>query len=316
MISSHFVINEELIAKLETDDFKLMDRFTSMGVFAKAVEAGSFSAAGNLLSMSSQMVGKHVRLLEDHLGVKLINRTTRRQSVTEIGRSYYERVRTILAEVEAAEVLAAETRAIPRGQIRVNAPVTFGAHELANILPAYLAANPQVDVELTLSDRVVGLIDEGYDAVFRVGPLADSSLIARPLRPMTFTVCAAPAYLAAHGHPARPADLENHESLGFMHGNTRDQWRFAGPEGLETVELSYRFLANNGQALLTAALAGLGIMLQPSSLVQGEIEAGRLVRLLPGYEPPSRVMHILYAPDRRITPKLRSFVDFAVARFG
>lgn len=287
-----------------------------MGVFVKAVETGSFSAAGGALSMSSQMVGKHVRLLEDHLGVRLINRTTRRQSVTEIGRHYYERVRTILAEVEAAEALAAETRAIPRGQIRINAPVTFGGHELARVLPDYLAANPQVDVELTLSDRLVDLIDEGYDAVFRVGPLIDSSLIARPLRPMALMVCAAPAYLARRGGPDTPEDLRAHECLGFMHGAIRDQWRFRGPSGTETVEVSCRLLANNGQALLTAAVAGLGILLQPAALMQAEVEAGRLVRLLPGYEPLSRAMHILYAPDRRITPKLRSFVDFTLARFG
>src|SRR5918998_2166590 len=186
----------------------MMDRFTSMQVFAKAVETGSFSAAADALSMSSQMVGKHVRLLEDHLGVRLINRTTRRQSLTEIGRSFYERVRTILAEVEAAEALAAESRAIPRGQIRVNAPVTFGVHELARALPEYLAAYPEVDVELTLADRIVDLIDEGYDAVFRVGSLADSGLIARSLRPQEFILCAAPAYVDAHGAPRVPGELK------------------------------------------------------------------------------------------------------------
>lgn len=293
-----------------------MDRLASMEVYAKAVEAGSFSAAADALSMSSQMVGKHVRLLEDHLGVKLINRTTRRQSVTELGRSFYDRVRTILAEVEAAEALAAESRAAPRGQLRVNAPVTFGAHELAQVLPSFLAAYPEVDVELTLADRVVDLIDEGYDAIFRVGPLADSGLMARSLRPHAMLLCAAPAYVEARDRPKVPADLKAHECLGFAHGVTRAQWCFTGPEGIETVEVSCRFIANNGQALLTAALAGLGILLQPVPLVRDEIEAGRLVTLLPGFTPLARPMHILYAPDRRITPKLRSFIDFAVEQFG
>lgn len=294
-----------------------MDRLASMAIFAKAVETGSFSAAADALSMSSQMVGKHVRVLEEHLGVRLINRTTRRQSVTEMGRGFYERVRTILAEVEAAEALAAESRATPRGRIRVNAPVTFGVHELARVLPDYLAAYPEVDVELTLADRVVDLVDEGYDAIFRVGPLADSSLIARPLRPMEMVLCAAPAYLDAHGTPAEPTDLCRHKCLGFAYGATREHWCFCAPGAqTETIEVSCRLVVNNGQALLTAAVAGLGIVLQPAALVRDEIEARRLVRLLPYHAPPSRPMHILYAPDRRITPKLRSFIDFTVKRFG
>ncbi len=293
-----------------------MDRFASMAVFAKAVEAGSFSAAADALSMSSQMVGKHVRTLEDHLGVKLINRTTRRQSVTEMGRAFHDRVRTILAEVEAAEALAAESRAVPRGRIRVNAPVTFGAHELARVLPEYLAANPEVDVDLTLADRTVDLVDEGYDAVFRVGSLGDSGLIARVLRPMEMILCAAPAYIKAHGEPATPDDLRAHECLGFAYGTTRHRWSFMGPDGPITVEVCCRHVVNNGQALLTLALAGMGIFLQPASLVRDDLSSGRLVQLLPGYKTPTHPMHVLYAPDRRITPKLRSFVDFALARFG
>ncbi|GJE45837.1 LysR family transcriptional regulator [Methylobacterium soli] len=293
-----------------------MDRIASMAVFAKAVEAGSFSAAADALSMSSQMVGKHVRTLEDHLGVKLINRTTRRQSVTELGRAFHDRVRTILAEVEAAEALAAESRAVPRGRIRVNAPVTFGAHELARVLPGYLEANPEVDVELTLADRTVDLVDEGYDAVFRVGSLSDSGLIARALRPLEMLLCAAPAYVEAHGAPATPDELRAHECLGFAYGTTRNRWSFSGPGGPVTVDVPCRHVANNGQALLTLALAGMGIFLQPVALVRDDLASGRLVHLLPDFVPPTHPMHVLYAPDRRITPKLRSFVDFAVAQFG
>jgi DNA-binding transcriptional LysR family regulator len=293
-----------------------MDRLSGMEAFAKAVEAGSFSAAGETLGLTPQAVGKQVRLLEEHLGVRLINRTTRRQSLTEAGRELYERVRIILAEVEAAEAVAASSRAVPRGQIRVNAPVTFGAYELARVLPGYLAAYPEVDVTLTLSDRKVDLIEEGYEVVFRVGPLAESGLIARPLRPMDFTLCAAPSYLAARGAPAAPGDLTRHECLGFAYLATGDQWRFVGPEGPEAVEVSYRLLVNNGQALLTAALAGLGLLLQPTALVRDAVAAGLLVRVLPHHRPVSRPMHLLYAPDRRITPKLRSFVDFALDHFA
>ncbi|RVU15645.1 LysR substrate-binding domain-containing protein [Methylobacterium oryzihabitans] len=293
-----------------------MDRLASMTIFARAVEAGSFSAAADALALSPQAVGKHVRLLEEHLGVRLLRRTTRRQSLTETGRRFYERVRTILAEVEAAEALAAESRAEPRGELRVNAPVTFGAYELAPALPDYLAACPEVSVDLTLSDRIVDLVDEGYDALIRVGPLADSGLVARPLRPHVLVLCAAPAYLDRRGVPARPADLRGHECLGFAHGTTRGPWTFPGPDGPETVAVTGRFRVNNGQALLSAALAGLGILLQPEPLVRDALAAGRLVRLLPDHAPPPRPMHVLHAPERRITPKLRSFLDFLAARFG
>lgn len=293
-----------------------MDRLTSMEVFAKAVEAGSFSKAAEALSMSSQAVGKHVRGLEEHLGVKLIHRTTRRQGLTDFGRDYYDRVRAILAEIETAETLAEESRAVPRGRLRVNAPVTFGAHELARVLPKYLTAHPEVEIELTLADRLVDLVDEGYDAVFRTGRLTDSGLIARGLRPMRFALCAAPVYVAQRGAPNRPADLRQHDCLGFAYGVTRDRWSFAGPDGLEEIELTYRLIANNGQALLTLGLAGVGVLLQPEALVRESVAAGNLVPLLPDYAIATRPLHILYAPDRRITPKLRSFLDFAIENFG
>jgi DNA-binding transcriptional LysR family regulator len=293
-----------------------MDRLSSMCVFAKVVEVGSFSAAGAALSMSSQLVGKHVRLLEEHLGVQLLNRTTRRQSLTDAGREFHERVQHILAEVEAAETFAEQSRAIPRGRLRINAPVTFGVHELTRTLPDYLARFPEVSVDLTLTDRMVDVIDEGFDAVFRVGSLSDSGLIARPLRSYELMLCAAPAYLEQHGTPLTPADLRDHSCLGFATGELAREWRFDGPKGPIAVAIKSRFVVNSGQALLTAAVAGLGLIFQWSPLLRDEVALGRLVRILPSYEPPPRPMHVLYAPDRRITPKLRSFIDFSVARFG
>jgi DNA-binding transcriptional LysR family regulator len=293
-----------------------MDRLLSMTIFARAVELGSFSAAGEAMHMSSQLVGKHVQTLEQHLGVRLLNRTTRRHHLTEIGASYYERVKVILAEVESAEGLAAETRAIPRGRLRVNAPVTFGVHALAPRLPEYLAANAEVTVDLSLSNGYVDAIDEGFDIVFRIGALADSSLIARELAPYQLLLCAAPAYLERHPAIHTPLDLSHHECLGFSHTELRTHWALDGPDGRVTVPVSGRFMANHGEAMLAIATAGLGIMLQPLELVQAELDAGRLVRVLPDYSAPTRPMHILYAPDRRLTPKLRSFIDFAVATFG
>jgi DNA-binding transcriptional LysR family regulator len=293
-----------------------MDRLLSMTVFAKAVELGSFSAAGEAMHMSSQLVGKHVQTLEHHLGVRLLNRTTRRHHVTEIGASYYERVKVILAEVESAEGLAAETRAVPRGRLRVNAPVTFGVHGLAPRLPEYLKANPEVTVDLSLSNGYVDAIEEGFDIVFRIGELADSSLIARELAPYQLVLCAAPAYLESHPLIHTLNDLSEHECLGFSHTELRTHWTLDGPDGRVTIPVSGRFMANHGEAMLAMAKAAMGIMLQPLELVRAEFDAGRLVRVLPAYSAPTRPMHILYAPDRRLTPKLRSFIDFAVATFG
>ena len=293
-----------------------MDRFVSMSVFVKAVELGSFSAAAEVLSMSPQLVGKHVQMLEQHLGVRLLNRTTRRQSLNDIGQTFLERARNILAEVEAAEDLAADTRATPRGRLRINAPVSFGIHALSPRLPEYLRAFPNVSVELTLSNRFVDVIDEGYDAVFRVGELSDSGMIARPLAPYQLVLCAAPAYLASMPPLTRPIDLKDHECLGFPHGAIRSHWAFDSPGGRVSVPVSSRLTIDSGEALLAAALAGFGIMLQPLELVEGYLEAGQLAALLPDYRTPSYPMHILHAPDRRVTPKLRSFLEFATGIFG
>jgi len=293
-----------------------MDRLTSLTVFVKAVDLGSFSAAAEALQMSSQMVGKYVQGLEGRLGVRLLTRTTRRQSLTDFGRLFYDRARIILAEVDAAESLAAETRAVPTGRLRINAPVSFGMKTLSPRIPIFLKEHPKVSLELTLSNRAVDLVDEGFDAVFRVGVLSDSGLIARPLAPYRLVVCASPQYLEEHGAPATPADLANHECLGFAYTELRTQWTFDGPNGREVVPVSSRLMVDHGEPLLCAALEGLGVMLQPLELVRDALADGRLVEILPGYEAPSRPLHIVYAPDRRVTPKLRSFLDFAVAQFG
>ena len=293
-----------------------MDRLLSMSVFAKAVELGSFSAAGNALGMSSQLVGKHVQMLEQHLRVRLLNRTTRRQHLTDIGREFYERVKGILAEVEAAEGLAADTLATPRGRLRINAPVTFGIHALSPRLPDYLSANPEVTLEMSMTNRLVDVIDEGYDLIFRIGELTDSGLIARPLKPYRLILCAAPSYLATRGPINTPQDLSRQECLGFLHPELSTRWTLIGPEGTVTVPVSGRLFVDSGEALMAAAIAGVGVLLQPLEIVTPYLASGQLVTLLPGYSAPTRPMHILYAPDRRMTPKLRSFIDFVMMNFG
>jgi DNA-binding transcriptional LysR family regulator len=293
-----------------------MDRLLSMTVFAKAVELGSFSAAAEVFRMSPQLVGKHVHTLEQHLGVRLLNRTTRRHHLTEIGSSYYEKVKLILSEVEAAEGLAAESKVKPSGRLRINAPVSFGIHSLMPRLTEYMASYPDVQVEVSLSNRYVDALEEGADAVFRVGELSDSSRIARMLAPYRLVLCAAPGYLETHAPITSPFDLANHECLGFAYTELRTHWSFEGPQGLLTVPVTGRLMIDSGEALLMAARAGMGVLLQPAELVEPEIAAGRLVTVLPKYKTPDRPLHLLYAPDRQMTPKLRSFIEFAVTSFG
>lgn len=293
-----------------------MDRLLGIEIFVKAVELGSFSAAGEMLQMSPQLVGKHVRLLEQHLGVRLLNRTTRRQHLTDVGRQFYERAKNILAEMDAAENMAAEVKAVPTGKLRINAPVTFGIHALTPLLPEYMQRYPEVAVEMSITNRMVDAIDEGFDVVFRVGELSDSGLIARALAPYQLIMCAAPEYLAGHAPIHHPEDLRQHECLGFSHTELRTVWTFHGPEGLLSVPVTGRLMVDSGEALLSAALAGVGILLQPSELVRKELASGRLIQVLPDFPVPTRPMHLLYAPDRRMTPKLRSFIDFAVRHFG
>ena len=287
-----------------------------MQIFVKAVERGSLTAAADELNISSQLAGKQVRALEQGLGIKLLNRTTRRQSLTDSGRVFYERAKNILAEMELAEALIAETRAVPRGHLRISAPITFGSRALAPAVAEFLSLNPEVSVELNLTNRTVDLIDESYDLAFRTGALPDSGLVARRLAPLRLVLCAAPTYLATRGTPGRPEDLVQHECLVFAHTSMRTEWSFDGPAGRVSVPISGRFATDSGEALRASAIAGQGIVLQPLELLRDEIAAGRLVPLLPDCEPIARPLHLLYAPDRRMTPKLRSFLDFAIHKFG
>jgi len=245
----------------------------------------------------------------------LIRRTTRRQSLTDFGLVFLERCRNILLEVEAAENLAAESQSLPRGRLRINAPVTFGSTSLAAALPDYLKAYPEVRVELFITDRMVDLVDEGYDAVIRTGELTDTSLRARALSPYEMVLCAAPAYLEGKDIPQHPADLAQHACLGFAHWMPRNQWTFEGPEGSVSVEVKGPLVVNMGHALRAAALNGLGVILQPRILLQEDIEKGLLLPLLPEWQHAARPMHIITAPDRRRTRKLDSFVEFIVERF-
>ena len=295
-----------------------MDRLTSMAAFVKAVEAGSFAAAAGLLGISPQMVAKHVAVLKDRLGARLLARTTRRQSLTEIGRAYYERCKLVLAESDAADSLALEAGAAPRGVLRVNAPVTFGTHGLVPLVARYLRRYPEVEIDLVLSDRFVDLIEDGFEAVILTGPLTDSSLMARALSPFRLVACASPAYLGERGTPATPLDLKGHECLSVVSwpGLKATEWRFAQDGRVFDVQVQSRLRVNTATALLAAALNGFGIVLVGEQLAREALSGGQLVRVLPDFETPSRPMHLIFLADRRPTPKLRAFIDAVVGEFG
>ncbi|RDU97771.1 LysR family transcriptional regulator [Trinickia dinghuensis] len=293
-----------------------MDRLESMAIFARVVERGSFAAAAEDFRLTGTMVGHHVRALETRLGGRLLNRTTRRQSLTELGAQYYERCRLILAEVRDAEALGAELHGEARGRLRVLSPVSFGVHVLAPACIDYRAEHPNVEIDLVVSDRALDLVDEGFDIAIRIGDLPDSSLVARRLRPYRSVVCAAPSYLARHGAPSVPTDLSRHQCLGLAHPVASRQWRLHGPEGEVVVPVSLVFSANNGEALRMAALSGLGIVMQPEILLADDLRDGRLVLVLPDYEPAARPMHLLMASDRKPPAKIGTFADFVVKRFG
>lgn len=292
-----------------------MDKLRSMEVFVAVVDRGSFTAAADAFGISPVMVGKHIRALEERLGAALLARTTRRQSLTEIGRQYADQCRAILAQISAAESGAEAMRAAPRGKLKITAPVSFGSEWISPAMTEYLALHPEVKLELNLNDRMVDIVEEGYDAAIRIGVLEDSRLVARALRPYGMVICAAPAYLARAGTPRTPEDLAQHECLDFMQWTHQVRWRLKDQPGASKVRES-RFRSNNGHALRVAALHGFGIVMQAEIMLAQDIAAGRLVPVLHDYVPAARPMHLVYSRDRQPTPKLTTFIDFMLARFS
>lgn len=296
----------------------MLDRVTGMQVFARVAALGSLSGAARALGMSQTMATKHIAAIEDRLGVKLLHRTTRRMTLTEAGRRYLDAAERILADLEEAEAAASADRLEARGTLRVNAPVSFGIREIAPLLPEFSRLYPSLTVDLGLADRVVDLIEEGWDVAVRIGRLAESTMIARKLAPCRTALCAAPAYLAERGTPRRVSELGNHNCLGYTLSRTlgSDHWAF-GTDGAVIVPIDGNLRANNGDALVAAAVAGHGLIYQPTFLVSDEIRAGRLVSLTLDHaaiEVPG--VFALYPVDRRPPAKVRAFIDFFAKRFG
>ena len=299
-----------------------MDLFQSMSVYVKVVESGSMTAAALLCEMSTTMVGNHLRALEQRLGVQLLQRTTRRQRLTEFGSVYYQRCLEVLGLVADSERLAEQTLDEPRGILRVTAPLTFGVERLAPALSEFSLQCPQVKLDVILTNRRPDLLESGLDVAFRLGHFDQSNLIARPLIDYTLTVCASPEYVARRGMPLTPEELRQHDCLSFAYPAGDDwqsvekQWRLSGPDGEIMVDVKGPMLINSSAGLHQAARTGMGIVMLPDALVEQDLRDGRLVAVMPDYQPPNRPMHLLYAPDRYRLPKLRRFVEFAMQMWG
>ena len=295
----------------------MLDRVTGMQVFVRVATLGSFSAAARALHLSQTMVTKHVAALEDRLGVKLLHRSTRRLVLTEGGRSYLAACERILAEIEEAEASASLDRIEPRGTLRLNVPLTFGLRQIVPALTAFSRLHPAVAVDLGLADRYVDLIEEGWDLAVRIGRLKDSGLVARRLAPCRTIVCAAPSYLEAHGAPRTLEDLSAHNCLGYTLPSAIGAGRWAfGAGGDVVVPVEGNLRANNGDALLAAALAGQGLIYQPTFIVGDSLRDGSLLRVLSGYPTLELGVHAVLPSGRQAPAKVRAFVEFLARRFA
>jgi DNA-binding transcriptional LysR family regulator len=293
-----------------------MDRLGSMRVFAKVVEQGSFARAAQALDMSATVVTRNVADLEAHLGTRLLNRTTRRLSLTETGQQYLERVRQILADIDDADAIASSSARKPRGTLRIYCHPGFGQSQLALLLPLYAQAMPDVVLDVTLADHTVDLVEEGFDVGIFIGlQKFDASMIARRLATSRVVLCASPAYLARRGTPARPSDVSSHDCLNFAFDQLRHHWPVHWENEVLNVPIVSRMVSNSGAVLRQAALAGMGIMLRSSFTLEDDLESGRLVQLLQGHHLGELSVMMVYPSRRLLSAKVRSFVDFMNDRF-
>ncbi len=295
-----------------------MNQLESMRAFVTVVDQGGFSKAARHLNKSTASITRQVQDLEAALGTRLLVRTTRRVHTTDTGEAYYLRSQRILEEIAEADAIASEDSLRPRGRLRVNAPVSFGMRRLQTLVPEYLAAYPEVRLELQLNDRRVDLVEEGYDLVIRIGKLQDSSLIAKRVGTVHLVLCAAPAYLESAPPLSAPTDLQRHNCLCYSyweHGR-RDVWTFTGPGGECPVAVSGNCEINNGDLLTAAAEQGAGIVLQPDFLVGEAVARGRLVPLLPEWSAGTLGVHAVYPHRRHLSARVRTFIDHLERQLG
>lgn len=287
-----------------------MDTLDLMRTFVAVVDARSFTSAGRRLGRSKALISKHVGELEDRLGVRLMNRTTRSLQVTDVGRAYYDRARTLLADFDTLEDSVKSEAGQPRGVLRITAPQTLGEIELMEMLNAFRARYPKLELDVFLADRIVDLISEGFEVALRITTLSDSSLIARKMCDVRLVLCAAPSYLAEHGAPQCPEDLLRHTCIVDTNIRWRDQWRFGQSEGGNVVRVPASLTVNSATAVHGAVRDGMGIGFIPEFAVARDLKAGRLVSLFDEVNPHKLGVYLVYPHRLHLSAKVRAFIDF------
>jgi DNA-binding transcriptional LysR family regulator len=294
-----------------------MDKFESIRAFTQVVNAGGFAAAAREMGVSRSQVNKLVIALENELGVQLLHRSTRVVTPTETGLAFHQHCVEILSSLEEAERSITQLQAEPRGRLRINAPMTFGTLHLAPALADFLVQYPDLEVQLTLNDRFIDLIEEGFDVTVRIAKLQESaSLIVHPLVSVPRVLCAAPSYLAIHGTPNHLDELRSHSCLHYGQLAVEDQWTLIGADGEQMISVSGVLCSNNGEVLRDAAVRGLGITLLPMFIVGQELQQGALQRVLPNYVPSELSIAVIYPVNRHLSTKVRLLVDFLHDRFS
>ena len=289
-----------------------MDRLTSLTAFVRVVDNGGFSAAGRKLNMSTTMVSNHVQALEDRLGARLLQRTTRKVSLTEVGKAYYDRATRILADLEQADDIAGASQSMPRGTLRVYT-ATHIVQFVAPVIAEFLDSYNEVKVDLTIGEKNVDLVDEGYDLAVRLTPSPDSSLIVRSLATWRHVLCCSPTYLEKHEPPRQLSELENHNCIRHVLYPFQDGWHFVDRKGTPAaVRVSGNLISNSGETLRRAALQGVGVFLAAGFLVGDDLDSGRLIRLLPEYRPVEFAMSAVYPHRHHLSAKVRIFIDLLV----
>ena len=284
--------------------------------FVAVVNAGSFVGAAGALGLSKAAVSRQVADLEAQLGVRLLHRTTRRLSLTDDGQRFHARATELLAEASELEAETSSSSGEAAGVLRINAPLTFGNLHLAPLWPDFLAANPKVALDITLNDRVVDLVDEGYDVAVRITNLGNSQLVSRQLATTRIVLCASPAYVAVHGAPSHPRELAGHQVISYAYWTGGDDWRFDGPGGEARVRVQPRMYTNSGDTCRVAALQGQGVILQPDFLVGDDLRRGDLVELMPEWRSIGLGIHAVYASRQHLPMKTRRLVDFLAEAFA
>jgi DNA-binding transcriptional LysR family regulator len=294
-----------------------MDKFESIRAFTQVVAAGGFAAAAREMGLSRSAVNKLVINLENELGVQLLHRSTRQVSPTEMGLAFYDRCLTILADLQEAEQAITQLHEEPKGKLRVNAPMSFGIMHLAPALADFLVQYPDLQVQLTLNDRFIDPLEEGFDITIRIAaPPETASLIVQELAPAQRVLCAAPTYLSDRGIPSHPTELQQHSCLHYGHLATVNQWLLMGPDGEHSISVQGAVCSNNGEVLREAAIHGLGITLLPTFIVEPDLQAGVLQVVLPEYHPPTISIYVIYPVNRHLSTKIRLFTSFLQERFG